>query len=71
MCGNGLASSVAHVHELIDAQIADGIPAGKILVGGFSQGSTARRLHWQAVLDFGSCAFPRARLAALGASALS
>ena len=46
MCGDGLAPSVAHVHELIDAQIADGIPAGKILVGGFSHGSTARRLHW-------------------------
>ena len=47
MCGDGLAPSVAHVHELIDAQIASGLPAERILVGGFSHGSPARRLHWQ------------------------
>jgi len=41
MCGDGLASSVAHVHELIDAQIADGLLAERIIVGGFSQGAAA------------------------------
>jgi len=39
MCDDGLAPSVVRVHELIDAQITDGLPASKILVGGFSQGA--------------------------------
>ena len=40
MCNDGLAPSVAHVHGLIDAQIASGVAAERVLVGGFSQGST-------------------------------
>ena len=40
MCDDGLAPSVALVHGLIDAQIASGVPAERVLVGGFSQGST-------------------------------
>lgn len=39
MCNDGLAPSVAHVHGLIDAQIASGVAAERVLVGGFSQGA--------------------------------
>jgi predicted esterase len=34
----GLGASVAHAHALADRLIADGIPADKIIFGGFSQG---------------------------------
>ena len=37
MCADGLAPSVARVHALIAAQIADGLPPAQILIGGFSQ----------------------------------
>jgi predicted esterase len=37
---------VAYVTSLIDAAIADGVPADKIILGGFSQGGGA----WQMLL---------------------
>lgn len=40
----GLAESVAVVHGLLDAQVAAGVPAGRLVVAGFSQGG-AVALH--------------------------
>jgi len=42
--GAGLAESVAMLHALIDAEIARGVPAARIVVAGFSQGG-AVALH--------------------------
>ena len=36
---DGLAASVAAVLELVEAQVAEGLPASKIMLGGFSQGA--------------------------------
>ena len=72
MCDDGLAPSVALVHALIDAQIASGVPAERVLVGGFSQGSTVHT-HPLALRGLSACyasppqgAVARARLPALG-----
>jgi phospholipase/carboxylesterase len=35
----GLRESFAHVHALLDREVARGVPAGRIVLGGFSQGS--------------------------------
>ena len=35
----GLQESVAKLHAMIDATVAQGIPSERIVVGGFSQGS--------------------------------
>ena len=73
MCDDGLAPSVALVHGLIDAQIASGVPAERVLVGGFSQGSTVHT-HPLALRGLSACwasppgAVARAHLPALGCS---
>ena len=74
MCDDGLAPSVALVHGLIDAQIASGVPAERVLVGGFSQGSTVHT-YPLALRGLSACwasppqgAVARARLPALGGS---
>merc|ERR1719213_777663 len=74
MCDDGLAPSVALVHGLIDAQIASGVPAERVLVGGFSQGSTVHT-HPLALRGLSACwaspsqgAVARAHLPALGGS---
>mmetsp|Transcript_14756 Transcript_14756/g.31655 ORF Transcript_14756/g.31655 Transcript_14756/m.31655 type:complete len:283 (+) Transcript_14756:312-1160(+) len=36
----GIDASVSHVHELLESEVAKGIPSEKIIVGGFSQGGT-------------------------------
>ena len=54
MCDDGLAPSVALVHGLIDAQIASGVPAERVLVGGFSQGSTVHT-HPLALRGLSAC----------------
>lgn len=40
----GLLQSVAHVHTLIDDLVAKGIPASRIIIGGFSQGAAVTLL---------------------------
>ncbi len=41
---SGLASSVAEIHAVIDRLVADGVPAERIVVGGFSQGGATSTL---------------------------
>ena len=41
---SGLAASVASVHAAIEKLIADGVPAERIIVGGFSQGAATATL---------------------------
>jgi predicted esterase len=36
--GNQLDESIAIVHKIIDEEVANGTPANRIVVGGFSQG---------------------------------
>jgi phospholipase/carboxylesterase len=36
--GAGLRESFEHVHALLDAEVARGVPANRIVLGGFSQG---------------------------------
>jgi S-(hydroxymethyl)glutathione dehydrogenase/alcohol dehydrogenase len=40
----GLSESVASIHTIIDKLIADGVPAERIIVGGFSQGAATATL---------------------------
>jgi S-(hydroxymethyl)glutathione dehydrogenase/alcohol dehydrogenase len=40
----GLAKSVATVHAAVDKLVADGVPAERIIVGGFSQGAATATL---------------------------